>query len=59
MTEHANLYFLFLEDREANPIRTEKNQEIRKNVKSFFNTTNAISKTKTEFTCDKSFKEGF
>ena len=59
MTEHANLYFLFLEDREANPIRTEKNQEIRKNVKSFFNTTNAIPKNKTEFTFDKSFKEDF
>lgn len=59
MTEHANLYFLFLEDREANPIRTEKDQEIRKNIKKFFNAKNAISKSKTEFICDKSFKQVF
>lgn len=36
MTCHANLYFLFLEDREANPIRAEKNETIRQNVENFY-----------------------
>lgn len=36
MTRHANLYFLFLEDREANPIRAEKNETIRRNIENFY-----------------------
>ncbi len=36
MTHHANLYFLFLEDREANPIRADKNKSIRQNVENFY-----------------------
>ena len=36
MTRHANLYFLFLEDREANPIQADKNEIIRQNVENFY-----------------------
>lgn len=36
MTRHANLYFLFLEDREANPIRSDKNEIIRQTVENFY-----------------------
>jgi len=36
VTQHANLYFLFLEDREANPIRSDKNETIRQNLENFY-----------------------
>lgn len=36
MTRHANLYYLFLEDREANPIRADKNERVRQNVENFY-----------------------
>jgi hypothetical protein len=46
VTRHANLYFLFLEDREANPIRSDKNESIRRNVENFYKTLIAQQKVK-------------
>jgi hypothetical protein len=46
VTRHANLYFLFLEDREANPIQADKNESIRRNVENFYKTLIAQQKVK-------------
>lgn len=36
MQKHYNLYYLFLEDREQNPMSVDRNLEIRKNVEIFY-----------------------
>jgi hypothetical protein len=56
VTIHANLYYLFLEDREANPIRTDKNNVIRKNVENFYKELTLHRKIKTFFLLEDSNK---
>ncbi len=56
MTRHANLYFLFLEDREANPIQADKNEIIRQNVENFYKTL--ISQQKCKNTENKKIRKG-
>ena len=35
MTEHYNLYYLFLKDMERNPLPVEQREAIRKNIENF------------------------
>ena len=51
MIKHANLYFLFLEEREANPINAEKNKTIRQNIENFYKSQNLNKEI-------KNFKKG-
>lgn len=36
MARHYNIYYLFLEDKEQNPMREEKALEIQKNIENFY-----------------------
>lgn len=36
MTQHYNLFYLFLEDKAKNPLSPEKKKEIQKNLENFF-----------------------
>lgn len=36
MARHYNIYYLFQEDKERNPMREEKALEIQKNIENFY-----------------------
>lgn len=36
MKDHYNLYYLFLEDKEKNPLPIQQSEAIRKNLEKFY-----------------------